>query len=92
MKLKSFPKLKISDRIEITWLDSNTQIKNGWDNAEEFVKENTKMRIKSLSYFYGIVDNQLNIAADRIIGKKYTTLINRKMTIPLGCIEKVRKI
>ena len=92
MKSKNFKKFKIGQRIEVTWLDSNTRIREEWADAKEFTKENSKMTIKSASYFYGIVDKQLNIAADKIADKQYITLINRKMTIPIGCIIKVRKI
>ena len=91
MTKKYFKKFKIGQRIEVTWLDSNTRIKEEWADAEEFTKENSKMIIKSVSYFYGIVGKQLNIASDKMIDKKYVILINRKMTIPLGCVIKVRK-
>jgi len=89
---KDFNELKIGDLIEVIWLDTNTPIKDGWTPAKKYIGSNTKMKIHSVSYFFGIKEGQLNIAADKMIDKKYDPLINRRMSIPLGCIEKVRKI
>jgi hypothetical protein len=52
------------------------------------------MKIKSLSFYFGVEGKFVNIAADLMQANRdeYDLLINRRLSIPLGCITKVRKI
>jgi len=92
MKSKDFKKFKIGDRIEIIWLDSSSPRNDGWYLENDFIGSKAEMRIKTTSYFYGIERKHINIAADKMIDKKYDIMVNKRLSIPLGCIEKVRKI
>ncbi len=88
----TLPKLKIGDLIEVTWLDSSTADINGWQCAEEFVDNEILMEIRTTSYFYGRKKDHINVAADKTSSEEYTKLINRRLSIPLGCITSIRKL
>jgi len=88
----TLPKLKIGDLIEVAWLDSSTTDVNGWQCEDEFIENEILMEVKTVSYFYGRVKGHINLAADKTLSKEYKKLINRRLSIPLGCIMNIRKI
>lgn len=94
MKPKAFKKFKIGDQIEITWLDTNSPLNDGWGQEDSFIGSSNIMKIKSLSFYFGVKDKFINIAADRMQAdpEVYNLLTNRRLSIPLGCITKVKKI
>ena len=92
MKAKDFKKFKIGDKMEIIWVDPSSPRNDGWFPEIEYIGSKTEMRVKSTSYFYGVEDKHLNIAADKMIDQKYDIMVNRRLSIPLGCIKKVKKI
>jgi len=88
----TIPKLKIGDLVEVTWFDSSTADVNGWQREDELIDNEILMEIKTASYFYGRVKDHINLAADRTVSEEYRKLINRRLSIPLGCITNIRKI
>ncbi len=94
MKPKAFEKYRIGDKLEITWLDTNSPEKDSWFHEDDFVGSKNVMKIKSLSFYFGIKGKFVNIASDRMQADpgEFNLLINRRLSIPLGCITRVKKI
>lgn len=94
MKAKAFKKFKYGDQIEITWMDTNSPTKDCWFSEDDFIDSENIMKIKSLSFYFGIMGKFVNLAADRMQAdpEEYDLIINRRLSIPLGCITKVKKI
>ncbi len=86
-------KLKKGNRIEITWLDSNNPEPNHWTQEDKFQKRNPRVTICSCCYFQGMRKGFVNTSADRSLDNgKFELLVNRMLSIPVGCIVKVRKL
>lgn len=88
--MAKYPNLKIGDRIEIYWLDSASA--SGWSDETAFQTEHGSARIKSTGYFLGITNDSVQLVGDRQYNEGYTPRINRGISIPVGCIEKILKL
>jgi len=77
--------------VEIRWIDSSSHPENVWRREDEYLTEKPA-RIRTLGYVIGVKESHIVIAGDRGDNKGFVTMINRCMTIPVGCIKSIRVI
>jgi hypothetical protein len=84
-------KLKPDKLVEVMWRDSNIPAPTWLDETD--MEENHKgdMLIRSAGYVYKIGKKYLTLYGGGITGN-YKKSYMRVVSIPIGCIQKVRKI
>lgn len=86
-------KLKKNDKIEITWLDSNNPEPQCWTREDEFLERDPRVKISSCCYYLGRRKGFINTSADRSRDNaEFEPLVNRMLSIPVGCVVKVRRL
>ena len=89
--MKKLPKLKEGDLIEVIWFDAFTEESNPWTSPDD-AKSVNRLIAYSVGFFVTIKKDLIRIVADRLAECGNIICINRWMTIPLGCVIKVRKL
>jgi hypothetical protein len=86
-------KLKLSDAIEIEWIDSMDHSGFGWEFLEDvdFEKHYNSMPIKTIGYFVNETEESITTTASMAKPEGNVSL-NGMWTIPKGCIKKIRLV
>jgi hypothetical protein len=86
-------KLKLSDAIEIEWIDSMDHSGFGWEFLDDinFGRHYDSMPIKTIGYFIKETKESITTTACMAIPEGRISL-NGMWSIPKGCIKKIRLI
>ena len=83
--------MKRGKLIEVTWRDSNTPMENWYTENEIAEHHQTDLLLKSAGYFYGKNKWFLTLYGGSFCGEEYKSRYARIVSIPVGCIVKVKQ-
>lgn len=87
------PKLKVGDKVLVEWIDSFTPNHSDWMDGEGLDDHlRTNLAILTLGFYVGQDKRFLHLCATVGMADGEISGYLNPLTIPVGCIEKVKKL